>query len=159
MPTDFSQLPQMVESLTTVATVLERLGVPGLLALMIAGPAAVIVALIFINHTNTKTLTAMHEQARRDMQDMSSKARAESATILAAYREDTLKIVRELGENQRETAQYYKDNVELVKMCQRTADDLSDIIVSNTAAWQRVVANMDNNMYCPAARESARGKK
>lgn len=159
MPTDLSQLPQLVESLSTVAAVLERLGIPGLLLLVVSGPAAVILALMLFNHANAKSLTQMHEQARRDMQDIVTQMRMEMNSIIEAYRADTQHALSELGENQRTTAQFYKDNVELVKGYKRMADDFSDLIVSNTAALHRIAGLVENNMNCPAVRETVRGKK
>lgn len=181
MPIDITQLPQLVEALSTVAAILERLGLPGLLVLLVSGPAAVIVTLLYINHANSRNLALMHEQARRDTQELVAQARSETfavleayrtdtqeliaqtrremSSVLEAYRTDTQNILQVLGENQRVTAQYYKDNVELVKGYKHMADDFSDLIVSNTAALQRVAGLVENNMNCPAVRETVRGKK
>lgn len=157
MPVD--QIPQLIEALSAIAGILERLGVPGLLGLLLAGPVAVIIALMLINHASAKNLAAMHEQARRDTQAMVDQMRDGMTITLEAYRVDTQNIVRELGRNQQATDQYYKDNVELVKNHQRMANNLSDLIVSNTTVLQRLAGLIESNMQCPAVRETAHGKK
>ncbi len=153
------QLPQLIEALASIAGILERLGVPGLLGLLLAGPVAVIIALMLINHAAAKSLSAMHEQARKDTQAIVQQLRSDMANALETYRSDTLDIVKELGKNQMTTAQFYKDNVELVKNYQRMANDLSDLIVSNVSVLQRLAGLIENNMSCPAVREAAHGKK
>lgn len=153
------QIPQLVEALSAIAGILERLGVPGLLGLLLAGPVAVIIALMLINHASAKNLAAMHEQARRDTQAMVDQMRDGMTSTLETYRSDTLDIVKELGKNQMATAQFYKDNVELVKNYQRIANDLSDLIVSNVSVLQRLAGLIENNMQCPVVREAAHGKR
>lgn len=143
-----SDLETLVTAAQTIAAVLSGLGVPGLLALALSGPAMVIVAMLYFEHLRTKRAEQMMQTHRE-----------ETTSILAAYREDTLKMTKELGENQRTTDQYYRDNVELVKNYNRMADDLSDVITNCVAALQRMAVLTENNMQCPMAREAARGRK
>jgi hypothetical protein len=63
-----------------------------------------------------------------------------------------------LGKEHSETAQYYRDNVELVKSYERVADDLSDLVATNVQVLERLVGKIDNNLFCPVARERARGQ-
>ena len=92
--------------------------------------------------------------------------RSDMSNALEIYRSDTLNIVRELGQNQLATAQFYKDNVELVKDYKeltkdykRVANDLSDLIVGHTTVLQRLAGLIETNMQCPVVRETAHGKK
>ena len=92
--------------------------------------------------------------------------RSDMSNALETYRSDTLNIVRELGQNQLATAQFYKDNVELVKDYKeltkdykRVANDLSDLIVGHTTVLQRLAGLIETNMQCPMVRETAHGKK
>ena len=153
------QIPQLIEALASIAGILERLGVPGLFSLLVLVVAMPVATLLALNHVNAKNLMAMHEQARRDTQAIVQQLRSDMSNALETYRSDTLSIVRELGQNQLSTAQFYKDNVELVRGYKRIADDLSDLIVSNVSALQRIAGLVESNMQCPVARESARGKK
>lgn len=153
------QIPQLVEALASIAGILERLGVPGLFSLMFLIVVMPVVTLMVLNHINTKNLVCMHEQARKDTQTIVQQLRSDMSNALETYRSDTLDIVKELGKNQMATAQFYKDNVELVKNYQRIANDLSDLIVSNVSVLQRLAGLIENNMSCPAVREAAHGKK
>lgn len=153
------QIPQLVEALASIAGILERLGVPGLFSLMFLIVVMPVVTLMVLNHINTKNLVCMHEQARKDTQTIVQQLRSDMSSALETYRSDTLDIVKELGKNQMATAQFYKDNVELVKNYQRIANDLSDLIVSNVSVLQRLAGLIENNMSCPAVREAAHGKK
>ena len=40
------QMPQLIEALASIAEILGRLGVPGLVALVLAGPAAVLIMIL-----------------------------------------------------------------------------------------------------------------
>ena len=153
------QIPQLVEALASIAGILERLGVPGLFSLLFLIAVMPVVTLMVLNHINTKNLVSMHEQARKDTQTVVQQLRGDMSNALETYRSDTLDIVKELGKNQMATAQFYKDNVELVKNYQRIANDLSDLIVSNVSVLQRLAGLIENNMQCPAVREAAHGKK
>lgn len=153
------QLPQLIDALSAFAGILERLGVPGVFIVLFGVILIPVASLIVINHANTKSLTEMHEQARRDTQAIVQQLRSDMSNALETYRSDTLDIVKELGKNQMATSQFYRDNVELVKNYQRIANDLSDLIVSNVSVLQRLAGLIENNMQCPAVREAAHGKK
>lgn len=90
---------------------------------------------------------------------MVKEMREDSACKLESYRADMQTVLRELGDHQQETAQYYRDNVELVKAYERIATGLQDVVVNNTRTMERVLSLIENNMMCPAVREAARGKK
>ncbi len=142
-----AEINQVLRVLGIIAGILQQLGVPGLVLLMLAGPAAVLIAVLILNHLSQRKQESVLNLYRVDM-----------AKQLETYRADTLAIVRELGEHQRQTAQFYKDNVELVKAYERVAKDLSDLVASNVQVLERLVVKIENNLFCPIARERARGQ-
>lgn len=154
-----ADLTTLVQAVATIAGVLQQLGVPGLVALVLAAPAAVLITVLVLNHLQDRKTAAMLEVYRQDMAKLADTARADAATQLEVYRADTQSIVRELGRDHAETAQYYKDNVELVKSYERMAKDLSDLVASNVRLLERLAGQIANNMYCPMVRERARGCK
>lgn len=154
-----ADLTTLVQAVATIAGVLQQLGVPGLVALVLAAPAAVLITVLVLNHLQDRKTAAMLEVYRQDMAKLAEAARAEAATQLEIYRADTQTIVRELGRDHAATAQYYKDNVELVKSYERMASDLSDLVASNVRLLERLVNQISNNMFCPMVRERARGSK
>jgi len=154
-----ADLNTLIQAVATIAGVLQQLGVPGLVALVLAAPAAVLITVLVLNHLQDRKTAAMLEVYRQDMAKVAETARAEAATQLEIYRADTQAIVRELGRDHQETAQYYKDNVELVKSYERMAKDLSDLVSSNVRLLERLAGQISNNMFCPLVRERSRGAK
>ena len=64
--TPVDQLPQLIEALISISGVLERLGIPGVISLLIVVTVTPVAALLTLNYVNSKNLAAMHEQSRRD---------------------------------------------------------------------------------------------
>lgn len=151
-------IAQILRVLGIIAGVLQQLGVPGLVMLLLGGPAAVLIAVLVLNFLSQRKQERVLELYRKDMAQVVAEAQASAARQLETYRADTQAIVRELGENQRQTAQFYRDNVELVKAYERVADDLSDLVSTNVQVLERLAGKIENNMFCPIAREGARGR-
>lgn len=124
---DPSQITRLIDSLEVVANVLQKIGPGGVVLLVLAGPALVIVAILFIEFLRGRVVGAMVEAMR-----------AENRKVLASYQKDTQTLLRELGGNQAQTDQYYRDNVELVRQYNRHADGLVDVITSNTRALEQL---------------------
>ncbi|MDD2966756.1 MAG: transcriptional regulator [Desulfovibrionaceae bacterium] len=122
-----NDLETLVTATQTIAAVLSGLGVPGLLALALSGPAMVIVAMLYFEHLRTKRA----EQSQQIY-------REETSRILEAYRIDTQKILREVGGEHAEAVAQYRENVEFVKNYERMADSLQTLIVNNTRAMERL---------------------
>ncbi|AAS95605.1 hypothetical protein [Nitratidesulfovibrio vulgaris] len=154
-----ADITQLVEALQMIAGILQQLGVPGLVSLMLAGPAAVLITVLILDHLRSRRQGELLETYRSDVADMVKEMREDSACKLESYRADMQTVLRELGDHQQETAQYYRDNVELVKAYERIATGLQDVVVNNTRTMERVLSLIENNMMCPAVREAARGKK
>ncbi|MGE4263297.1 hypothetical protein [Humidesulfovibrio sp.] len=151
-------IAQILRVLGIIAGILQQLGVPGLVMLLLGGPAAVLIAVLVLNHFAQRRQERVLEMYRKDMAKVVADAQAAAAKQLETYRADTLSVVRELGENQRQTAQFYRDNVELVKAYARMANDLSDLVAANVQALERLAGKIENNLFCPVARERARGQ-
>jgi hypothetical protein len=66
----------------------------------------------------------------------------ELAEVLDRYREDVQQIAR-----------FYEDNVLLVKGYERLAGDLTSIITLSTRTLEGLVQKINNNHWCPIARE------
>ncbi len=153
-----ADITNLVRVLGIIAGILQQLGVPGLVGLMLGGPAVVLITVLVLNDRAARKQADTLAAYRTDMAKVVAEARIESAKQLETYRADTQAIVRELGENQRQTAQFYRDNVELVKAYERVADDLSDLVATTVQVLERLAGKIENNMFCPVARERARGQ-
>lgn len=153
------EMAQLLEALTAIASVLGRLGVPGLVVLVLVGPAAVLIAVLVLEYLRRRSADRVLEQYRGDTAAAMERHRTEAAVLLESYRADTQAVLRELGNNQQETTRYYRDNVELVRAYRLVAENLQDVVVNNTRILERVLALMENNLACPMAREGARGRK
>lgn len=123
-----NDIQTLLSAVQTIAAILSSLGVPGLLALALSGPALVIIAVLVMTHISI-TRMEKSQQIYRDAMHQT----------LEAYRADTQKIVREIGKEHAEAVRFYTDNVELVKDYERIADALHTIIVNNTRATERLI--------------------
>lgn len=117
----------LLSAVQTIATILSGLGVPGLLALALSGPALVIIAVLVMTHISTTRMEKAQQHFREDMY-----------TMLDAYRKDTQSIVREVGKEHAEAVRFYNDNVELVRGYERLSDSSQSIIINNTRALERL---------------------
>lgn len=153
-----AEITSLLRVLGIIAGILQQLGVPGLVMLLLGGPAAVLITVLVLNYLSARKQERVLELYRSDMTKVVAAAQEASSKQLEVYRADTQAIVRELGENQKQTAQFYKDNVELVKAYERVADDLSDLVSTNVQVLERLAGKIENNMFCPVARERARGQ-
>lgn len=127
-----SELSRLVDALTEIAGLLDRLGVPGVVVLILTGPALVLCAIILVEY----------HRGRR-VQEMVDTARAESRAVLETYRADTQHILRELGSGLQQNELYYQDNVDLVKQYDFLAKNLQDVVVSNTRATERLIVMLE----------------
>ena len=125
-------LDALVTALTKIAEVLELLGIPGLVALVLLGPALVLCALIMVEY----------HRSRRVQESMEA-ARAEARAVLNIYREDTRRILHDLGEGIQQNVQFYRNNVELVKEYEKLSKNLQDVVVSNTRATERLIVMLE----------------
>ncbi|MDL2207616.1 hypothetical protein LJB82_02720 [Desulfovibrio sp. OttesenSCG-928-M16] len=133
------QLTQLADALTEIALVLERLGIPGLAALVLTGPAVVLCAVLAIDYLRGKRMQDMVELLRAE----NALAREQASWLMETYREDMSRSIQDLGSNQDQTDQYYRDNVELVKGFNRMAGRYQDIVVSNTRATERLITILE----------------
>ena len=123
-----SELEALVQPVQAIAAVLTQLGVPGLLGLALAGPALIILAMLYFEHLRA----TRQEQAQAAYRDAVEK-------VLETYRSDTLNMLREVAKEHSEAVRFYNDNVELVQDYERMAEALQTIIVNNTRALERLV--------------------
>ena len=146
MPID--KAPEVFAALQSFLELCDRLGVPGVIGLLLAGPAAVLVALLMLDFMRMRHMRNESEEHRKEMLALVEQHRADMNTVL-----------RDLGEKHAEVVQFYKDNVELVKDYNKLADNFQDIVVNNTRAVEHLASLAQANFFCPIAREAATGKK
>lgn len=154
-----AEISQLIASLTEIASVLEALGVPGLVSLLLVGPFAVFVTMLVLEHIRSKRLDTIIETHRDETSQIVEKYREDTNKIVTSYREDTQKLLRDMEIKHSQVSRYYSDNVELLKTTQQLAEDLREIVVYNSRVMERVVGLAENNMFCPLARENARGSR
>lgn len=121
-----------LEVLGAFAKILDGLGVQGLVGLCLSGPALVLIAVMVIEYRRS-----------RETHGMVDRMREECHTLIAAYREDTQHILREMDKKQSKTDEYYRANVELVKKCSHIAEQQQDVIIMNTRSMERLVTILE----------------
>ena len=133
-----AELPQILEALTGILQIVDRLGVSGLVLLALSGPALVVLAILVIEYNRSNRMREENAALVAAMREENAAARQEMAGQLEAYRQDTQKLLRDLGANQQATDQYYRDNVELVKSYELVSRNLQDVVISNTRVLSRL---------------------
>ena len=137
------EITQALEILTNILHVLDKLGVGGLIALVLSGPAVVVLAVLVIEYHRNVKLRGENAEMLAAMREESLRSRESAFVQLEAYRADTQQLVRDLGANQRATDQYYKDNVELSRDYRQLAEGLQDVVVGNTRALERLIVMLE----------------
>ncbi|SBV99107.1 conserved hypothetical protein [uncultured delta proteobacterium] len=137
------EITQALEILTGIVQVLDKLGIGGLVLLVLSGPALVVLAVLVIEYHRSVKQRAENAAMLAAMREENARSRDNAAAQLEAYRADTQQLVRDLGANQRATDQYYKDNVELAKNYKRLAEGLQDVVVGNTRALERLIVMLE----------------
>lgn len=122
-----SEVAALIGTLEPLIRGLATVGLPGVLAIVLSGPAFLIAVVVIMAHNSAKRMETAHERFQENM-----------ATMLEAYRADTQTILREVGDKHAEVAQFYKKNVELVKNYERLTDALQTLVVNNTRALERL---------------------
>lgn len=62
------------------------------------------------------------------------------------------KILDQYKDDMSEMRQMYKNNTSLVKGYEGVANDLKEVVIMNTQAWQKTVDAIDSNQFCPMVR-------
>lgn len=147
--------PELLSVLQGVMEFADKLGVPGFVALIFAGPVLIVVALFALEWFRHRDEMRREEARRaeqkeyfafiRDLQDQHSK--------------DIDKQLRDLAAKHTEVVEFYNENVGLVKQYQRLATDFRDVVINNTRAVEHLTSIGQANFFCPVAREKATGKQ
>jgi hypothetical protein len=133
------EIQTLISAIQAIAAVLSGLGVPGLAALILAGPAMVLMTVLVLDYIRSTRMAVMQQEFRTDTTRILDAYRNNTSKILEAYRVDTQAVCRELGKEHAEAVRFYNDNVELVKDYERMADALQTLVVNNTRAVERLV--------------------
>lgn len=99
-----------------VIEALIALGLPGIVLMLAAIPALVVALAFVMNYRHAKKMEA----------------------ILETYRQDTQRILDEMGAKHAEVAEFYRKNVSLVKNYERMTDLLQTLVVNNTRAMEHL---------------------
>ena len=158
--------PEALAAVSAIVSFMNDFGVLGIIALILAGPFLMAIAVFVLDFLRqrharqTEEMYRLEAKADRDLfRDISEQQRVQTAALVEEHRRETAAILRDFGEKHTKVAQYYKDNVDLLKHTQRLATDMRDIILHNTKAFERLTSVIESNFFCPLAREAATGKK
>ena len=146
--------PEVIGALETLTAFFEKMGVPGLLMLVMLGPAMIIIALFALDYMHQRHAKQDAEERRKEAETY----RAQLQKMQNQHQSDLQKFMLDINTKHAEVSQFYKDNVELVKTTQRLATDMRDIITNNTRALEHLTSVAQANFFCPVAREKATGK-
>ena len=123
-----ADLKAVFDAAIPLITGLASIGLPGLVVMVLAAPALVVVAVLIMSHVATARMERAQERWQESMN-----------ALLEAYRRDTQQIQREMAEKHAEVVSYYHKNVELVKNYERSSEVTQTLIVNNTRVMERLV--------------------
>ena len=103
------------------------LGLPGIILMLAAIPALVIVVVFVLDHRHGKRIGMVLEAYREDTQ--------ESLRVISEKFDVSL---REMNMKHDEVAEYYRKNVTLVKNYEKMNDILQTLVVNNTRVMERL---------------------
>ena len=108
------------------------LGLPGIILMLAAIPARVIMVVFILDYRHGKRTEMLLEAYREDTQN-----------VLRAVSEKHEAILREMSEKHEETAEFYRRNVTLVKNYEKMNDALQELVVNNTRATERLTTMIE----------------
>lgn len=115
-----SELSSVLAALEPIIEGLVALGVPGLIALLIALPTlSIVVAFVAAFLLNHRHAAQMRE-------------------LMELYREDTRKTVEEVAAKHAEVVVFYRNNTSLVKNYEKLLEVNQQLIVNNTRAMEHL---------------------
>lgn len=131
-----TELTTMLTALEPVLAELASVGLPGLLAITLAGPAFLL-AIVFIQaHASAKRMERAQEHFQAVMLEM-----------VEAYRKDTQNMLQEVATKHEEVVQFYRKNVDLVKNYERMTDFMQTLVVNNTRALERLTTIIESRKF------------
>lgn len=137
------QINALVSAAQSIAAVLSQLGVPGLLCLALAGPALIIVAMLYFEHLRAVRQEQQLSSYRADLEQEQAEHRETVNRLLETYRADTNIMLRDVAKEHAEAVSFYRDNVALVRGYESISGGMQQIIVNNTRAMERLTTIME----------------
>jgi hypothetical protein len=149
MEINAENMQQIVTILGSLASVLNGLGVSGLIALVLSGPVIVLGTILMVEYKRGRDVNNLAEAMRKENREILEGSRLESSRLLEVYRADTHNVLGECRSMLQSTTKFYNDNVVLVKDYERLANNLQDVVVTNTKAIERLCVMMEgkNSAY------------
>lgn len=145
---DAATMTQIVTALTVIAKIVDSLGAGGIIALALAGPVIVVLAVMVLSWLNSEKLAKIIESYRNDADQRFETYRATSDQRFEEYRGDMNKVLTRYGEALMRTTDYYENNVDLVKGYERMAKDFAGVVSLNAATMQRLVDRIETIIQC-----------
>jgi hypothetical protein len=150
---DPTTITQVVTALSIIAKIVDALGPAGIALLFLAGPVIVVIAVLLLSHLNNRRLTTVVDAYRSDADTRFREYQKGSDTRFEAFRTLMDRTVKDHGKAFAEVSQFYRDNVELVRVTQKMATEHIDIISLNTRIQQKLVDKIETNQFCPLVKK------
>ena len=144
---DAASVGSVVTAMEALAKIVNSLGVGGVLALLLVWPVLFTTAVLGIMIWVNVKLSGLLDTYRTDM-----------AKQIEEHRVRVDGILQKHGEGLNTVTQYYNNNVELLKITQKMADDLQDVVLMNAKNCEAMSEKIRNNHFCPAVRRNSGGE-
>lgn len=134
-PSDISML---IEELGGLIQILNSLGLPGFLAIILSGPVVVICLILYLDHHAHIRTEKIIEVYRTDTQEILQRCEERNENNLEVYRQDTQKILYEYSERDKKFIELSETLINQVKKENETNKNLQTLVINNTMAMEQL---------------------
>lgn len=134
-PSDISML---IEELGGLIQILNSLGLPGFLAIILSGPVVVICLILYLNHQAHIRTEKIIEVYRTDTQEILQRCEERNENNLEVYRQDTQKILYEYSERDKKFIELSETLINQIKKENETNKNLQTLVINNTMAMEQL---------------------
>ena len=129
-PSDISML---IEELGGLIQILNSLGLPGFLAIILSG-----CLILYLNHQAHIRTEKIIEVYRTDTQEILQRCEERNENNLEVYRQDTQKILYEYSERDKKFIELSETLINQVKKENETNKNLQTLVINNTMAMEQL---------------------
>ena len=122
-----AEMTALMKVLQSFATILGDMGLPGLIAILLLGPALVLVLILYMNHLATVRMEKGQAEFRKS-----------TAELLEAYRQDTHEIMQIIGTKNDSTIRLHENAIAQIKSTEQHNVILHTLVVNNTTAMEQL---------------------
>ena len=133
-----AEMTALLDVLQSFATILGDMGLPGLIGMLLLGPALVLVLILYMNHLATVRMEKGQAGASVRMEKGQAEFRKSTSELLEAYRQDTHEIMQVIGTKHDNITRLHENAIAQIKSTEQHNAILHTLVVNNTTAMEQL---------------------